>query len=185
MRVEFLSLRVGPKVEGSWPQSANCCTSDRGSACWKLGPPRAGSHCNPLTTLQVTAARGKYSPGFELWPTACPSNRVMPRLKVRERRQWERIGLAVPLFVRGVDDRGLEFLEFGTALNISAGGALLAVQRPLPRAKRVSVETPSLPSPENSPTPFAQRLKARVTRVMPSHGYTLCGLKFSRPLNSH
>jgi len=109
----------------------------------------------------------------------------MPRAKVRERRQWERIGLAVPLFVRGVDDRGLEFLEFGTALNISAGGVLLAVPRPLPRSKRVSVETPSLPPPANSPTPVVQRLRARVTRVMPSSGYSLCGLKFSRPINSH
>jgi hypothetical protein len=109
----------------------------------------------------------------------------MPRGRVRERRQWGRIGLAVPLFVRGVDDRGLEFLELGTALNISAGGVLLAVPRPLPRSKRVSVETPSLPTPDNSPGPSAQRLKARVIRVMPSNGYTLCGLKFSRPINSH
>lgn len=109
----------------------------------------------------------------------------MARLQVRERRQWERIGLAVPLFVRGNDDRGLEFLELGTALNISAGGVLLAVPRPLPRAKRVSVETPSLPPLENCPTPPTQRLRARVTRVMPFPGYTLCGIKFSRPLICH
>jgi len=66
----------------------------------------------------------------------------------RERRRFDRLPLAVPLFVRGVDEVGNEFLEFANALNISAAGVLLAVRRTLPRFSRVSLEIPSAPWPQ-------------------------------------
>jgi hypothetical protein len=49
-----------------------------------------------------------------------------------ERRKWPRLPLAIPVFVRSRDDNGKELLEFATALNVSAGGMLLAVRRGLP-----------------------------------------------------
>src|SRR5260370_42585230 len=65
-----------------------------------------------------------------------------------ERRHWQRLPLAIPLFVRGVDKHGKDFLDFTVALNISAGGALVAIRRPLPRASVLSQEVPSSPWPQ-------------------------------------
>ncbi len=100
-----------------------------------------------------------------------------------ERRRWERLPIAIPVFVRGVDDRGKEFLEFTSALNISAGGALLAVRRYVKRSSRVTVEIPSAPLPQLEVAPqFVRNIRAQVVRVTHSdHGH-LWGLKFTRPL---
>ena len=62
-----------------------------------------------------------------------------------ERRKWPRLPLAIPVFVRSRDDKGKEFLEFATALNVSAGGMLLAVRKGLPAAAEVLLEIPSAP----------------------------------------
>src|SRR5438552_3629771 len=37
-----------------------------------------------------------------------------------ERRRWARLSLAIPVFVRGINGQGREFLEFCTLLNESA-----------------------------------------------------------------
>jgi len=62
-----------------------------------------------------------------------------------ERREWVRLPLAIPVFVRSKDQDGRDFLEFATAINISAGGALIAVHRSLRPAAQVSLEIPSAP----------------------------------------
>jgi PilZ domain len=96
---------------------------------------------------------------------------------------WPRLPLAIPVFVRSRDDKGKEFLEFATALNISAGGALVAVRRSLPLSARVSLEIPSAPFAANTALPKAARtLRARTVRVTHAEGYHLVGLKFSHPL---
>jgi len=108
---------------------------------------------------------------------------VAPRRAFVERRQNERIPLAVPVFVRGRDSEGKEFLEFATALNISAGGALLATRRYLPRLATIALEIPSAPLPRTADLPRAvRRLRARLLRVMVVDGYQMWGLKFSGPL---
>jgi hypothetical protein len=97
-----------------------------------------------------------------------------------------RLPLAIPVFVRSRDERGKEFLEFATALNIGAGGALVAVRRPLPPAAQVLLEIPSAPLATAASLPKAARtLRAKATRVVHADGYHLLGLKFSRPLLSH
>ncbi len=102
---------------------------------------------------------------------------------VSERRQWPRLPLAIPVFVRSRDEKGKEFLEFATALNISASGALLAVRRSLPAAARILLEIPSAPLAATAKLPKASRtLRARCVRVTHAEGYHLIGLKFSRPL---
>jgi hypothetical protein len=102
-----------------------------------------------------------------------------------ERRKNERVPLAVPVFVRGRDSDGKEFLEFATALNISAGGALLATRRYLPSLSTISLEIPSAPLPRNVTLPRAvRRLRARLLRVSSADGYHLWALKFSVPLIS-
>jgi c-di-GMP-binding flagellar brake protein YcgR len=103
-----------------------------------------------------------------------------------QRRRWPRLSLAIPVFVRSRDENGKDFLEFATAVNISAGGALVAVRRSLPLATQVSLEIPSPPSPATSSWPKAARiLRARTVRVTHAEGYHLVGLRFSRPLSSN
>lgn len=64
-----------------------------------------------------------------------------------DRRQWIRLALAIPLFVRSQDGQGKTFLDFSTALNFSASGALLAVHRAHRIAAHVSLEIPVFPYP--------------------------------------
>ena len=89
------------------------------------------------------------------------------------------------MFVRSRDEKGKDMLEFATALNISAGGALVAVRRSLPLAARVLLEIPSAPLAAASSLPKAARnLRARTLWVTHADGYHLIGLKFSHPLVS-
>jgi c-di-GMP-binding flagellar brake protein YcgR len=100
-----------------------------------------------------------------------------------ERRQWPRLPLAIPVFVRSRPDSDKEFLEFATALNVSAGGMLVAVRRSIPSAAQVSLEIPSAPLAALAALPAVTRnLRAKVLRMQHGEGYNLVGLKFSRPL---
>jgi len=99
-----------------------------------------------------------------------------------ERRKWVRLPLAIPVFVRSRDDGGKESLEFATALNVSAGGMLVAV-RMLPTVAQIRLEIPSAPLATVALLPRASRdLRAKALRTTPAEGYYLLGLKFSRPL---
>ena len=108
-------------------------------------------------------------------------------MKVRrpeaERRKWTRLPLAIPVFVRSRDEKGKEFLEFATALNVGAGGMLVAVKRSLSSSAQVSLEIPSAPLATLAGLPRASRnIRAKVLRMSHAEGYRLLGLKFSRPL---
>lgn len=100
-----------------------------------------------------------------------------------ERRKWARLPLAIPVFVRSHDRKGKEFLEFATALNVSAGGMLVAMRRMLPPIAQVSLEIPSAPVAALALLPRASRtLRAKALRTTPAEGFYLLGLKFARPL---
>jgi c-di-GMP-binding flagellar brake protein YcgR len=100
-----------------------------------------------------------------------------------ERRKWARLPLAIPVFVRSHDDKGKEFLEFATALNVSAGGMLVAVRRILPASSEIELEIPSAPVAAIALAPSVSRnLRAKALRTTPEEGYYLLGVKFSRPL---
>jgi hypothetical protein len=100
-----------------------------------------------------------------------------------ERRKWTRLPLAIPVFVRSRDDKGKELLEFATALNVSAGGMLVAVRRVLPSSAQIQLEIPSAPLAALAALPTASRnLRARALRTTHAEGYHLLGLKFSKPL---
>ena len=61
-----------------------------------------------------------------------------------EHRRFQRIQLQVPLFVRGKDTHGEQFLELAKTLDISALGAFITCPRPL----RVNeVVTLTIPAP--------------------------------------
>ncbi len=128
-----------------------------------------------------------------VWPLMCGREAILSLKEVRlkrpkqetDRRKWPRLPIAIPVFVRSRDEKGKELLEFATALNISAGGALVAVRRSLPLAAQVLLEIPSAPLAVTNSLPKAARnLRARTLRVVHSDGYHLIGLKFARPLVS-
>jgi hypothetical protein len=101
----------------------------------------------------------------------------------KERRHWARLSLAIPVFVRGINGQGTEFLEFSTLLNESAGGVLLAMRKPLRLWSRVSLEIPSSQILKSEKLRRAVRmLRARVIRITFVAGWNLCGLQFARPL---
>ena len=104
-----------------------------------------------------------------------------------ERRRWPRLPLAIPVFVRSRAEPDQEFLEFATALNVSAGGMLVAVRRSIPSSAQVLLEIPSAPLAALAALPrVARSLRAKVLRMQHGEGYNLVGLKFSRPLlDSH
>jgi hypothetical protein len=108
---------------------------------------------------------------------------VNGKAPAEERRKWPRLPLAIPVFVRSRAEADKEFLEFATALNVSAGGMLVAVRRSIPAAAEVSLEIPSAPLAALAALPAVTRnLRARVLRMQHGEGYNLVGLKFSRPL---
>ncbi len=105
------------------------------------------------------------------------------RRRVKERRRSQRLPLAIPIFTRGVDDRDKEFVEFTSTLNISAGGALLAMRRYLPPSSSVFLEIPAPPLPRVSVSPqFVRTLQANVVRVTFAYPSYLWALRFNRPL---
>jgi PilZ domain len=103
----------------------------------------------------------------------------------REDRKWERLHLAIPVFVRSRDGNGKESLEFATAVNISAGGALVVVRRALAKSSPVSLEIPSAPiSPLHGFSRSARAIRAKTVWVTHLNDYHLLGLKFARPLST-
>ncbi|MBO0912110.1 MAG: PilZ domain-containing protein [Acidobacteria bacterium] len=100
-----------------------------------------------------------------------------------ERRGWTRLPLHIPLFVRSRDRNGKDFLEFATALNVSAGGALVAVHGAVRPLAQVSLEIPSAPLPSAvTVRKNARNLRARVVRVTHGEGFNLIGVRFLQPL---
>jgi hypothetical protein len=101
-----------------------------------------------------------------------------------ERRKWERLPLPIPVFVHTRDGNSKGLLEFTTALNVSAGGMLLAARNISPASSEIRLEIPggsSLPALEMLPK-TSRDIHARVLRSTPADGYNLLGLKFSHPL---
>ena len=108
---------------------------------------------------------------------------MIRRRPEKERRKWTRLPLAIPVFVRSRDEKGKEFLEFATALNVSAGGMLVAMRRALPAIASINLEIPSAPIAATVVRPSNSRnLRAKALRSKPAEGYYLLGLKFARPL---
>ena len=104
-------------------------------------------------------------------------------MPTKQPRQRSRLSLAIPVFVRGLNAQGTEFLEFSTLLNESAGGALLAMRKSLLLSSRISLEIPSAQILKSVKLRGAVRmLRARVIRIAYGAGWNLCGLQFARPL---
>jgi hypothetical protein len=98
------------------------------------------------------------------------------------RHDSDRLPISIPFFVRGRKDSGEEFVEFATALNVSAGGALVAIRHYVEPGSAVSLEIPvSLVHKAHLPHSFSL-LDAIVLRCTADRQYFLLGLKFKEPL---
>lgn len=104
---------------------------------------------------------------------------------VAERRGWDRLPISIPFFVRGSKSDGEEFLEFATALNLSAGGLLLATRRYLEPGAQISLEIPVALLNKAQLPRSVSLLHATVLRCTPDRQYFLLGLRFEEPLLNH
>src|SRR5271170_633831 len=111
--------------------------------------------------------------------------RVPSSLSKKDERKWARLQLAIPVFIRTRDGNGKDSLEFATAINISAGGALVVVRRSLPMSTAVSLEIPSAPIGLADGLKTSSRIMhAKTVWVRHLDDYHLLGLKFARPLGT-
>lgn len=101
---------------------------------------------------------------------------------VPERRKWERLIIAIPFFVRGRKGSGEEFLEFATALDLSASGVLLAIRHFVEPGTEISLEVPIALVNKAQLPHSASLLRATVLRCTPDRHYFLLGLRLEKPL---
>jgi len=103
--------------------------------------------------------------------------------RATDRRRSQRLPLQVPIFVRGLDAYGDEFLDLTKTLNISAVGACLASPRPLRLNQLLSLRIPA-PSPSSAGlVPEASpAISARVLREQPIGDIHLVAVEFVKPL---
>jgi hypothetical protein len=99
-----------------------------------------------------------------------------------ERRQNQRIPVQIPMFLRGLDSSGKEFLDLAKTMNISASGALLTSSKRLQANELVNLTIPAPPSesamlPSNTPP-----IRARVLRQVSKDGTYLVGVEFLKRL---
>jgi hypothetical protein len=100
-----------------------------------------------------------------------------------ERRRYQRIHLQVPLFIRGRDAHGEQFLELAKTLNISGLGAFLTC----PRALAVNeVITLTIPAPSITVSALVPSgmppIQARVKRQQEAGDVHLVGVEFLKPI---
>jgi PilZ domain len=117
-------------------------------------------------------------------------NRVEPfiltekqQVETSSRRRSPRISLQVPVFVRGTDASGAEFIELTKTLNISATGACITCTHILRPDHNVYLSIPA-PLPASSSLVPSQTppIVAKVLRQESMGEMRLFGLEFLRPL---
>ncbi len=99
-------------------------------------------------------------------------------------RRSPRIRLQVPVFVRGTDAAGAEFIELTKTLNISATGACIASAHILRLDQTVHLTIPA-PAPSTSGLVPSETppILAKVLRQDSAGDLRLFGLEFLRPLD--
>ena len=104
-------------------------------------------------------------------------------LEIRSTRHSPRIRLQIPVFIRGTDASGSEFIELTKTLNISAFGACITSQHILRNNQTIHLTIPA-PSPaSNSLIPSeTPPLLARVLRQDMAGDIRLFGIQFIHPL---
>jgi hypothetical protein len=105
------------------------------------------------------------------------------RLSPAERRHSPRIHVQIPIFIRGVDAAGAEFLDLTKTLDISALGAFLASPRLLPADQLLNLTIPAPPSPSSMLPGETPPIQARVRRHRMAGDIYLLGVEFLKALD--
>jgi PilZ domain len=105
------------------------------------------------------------------------------RVDYTSTRRSQRIRLQVPVFLRGMDASGAEFIELTKTINISATGACIASGHILKPDQVVHLTIPA-PSPTSSSFIPSETppIAAKVLRQNSMADLRLIGLEFLRPL---
>ena len=105
------------------------------------------------------------------------------RLETSSTRHSPRIRLQIPVFIRGTDASGSEFIELTKTLNISAFGACIASQHILRKNQTIHLTIPAPTPASNSLVPSeTPPILARVLRQNMAGDIRLFGLEFIHPL---
>ena len=100
-----------------------------------------------------------------------------------ERRRFQRINLQVPLFIRGKDAYGEQFLELAKTLDISGIGAFLTSPRPLAINEIVTLTIPAPSITSSALVPAGMPpIQARVKRKQDAGDIHLVGVEFLKPI---
>jgi len=100
-----------------------------------------------------------------------------------ERRRSPRINLQVPLFIRGKDAYGEQFLELAKTLDISAIGAFVTSPRPLAMNDVVTLTIPAPSITSSALVPAGMPpIQARVKRQQEAGDVHLVGVEFLKPI---
>jgi hypothetical protein len=103
----------------------------------------------------------------------------MSSLNQEDRRKHTRLKIAIPVFVRGIDDSGKTFVELATILNLSACGALLMMLHKVASGADLAMELPSAPLVDDGLLREAVRhIQGRITRVIPKGKCYVAGMQF-------
>ena len=100
-----------------------------------------------------------------------------------ERRRHQRIHLQIPLFIRGKDSQGEQFMELAKTLDLSAIGAFVASPRPLTIHGFITltIPAPSITSSGLVPAGMAP-IQAKVRRQQEAGDVYLIGVEFLKPI---
>lgn len=114
-----------------------------------------------------------------------PSQLLKPQKSVpaTQQRQNPRIRIQIPIFLRGIDALGVEFIELTKTLNISSTGACIACSHLLQSEQLIQLTIPT-PSPSTSGlVPYeTPPISARVRRQDAAGDLRLFGVEFVNPL---
>ena len=100
-----------------------------------------------------------------------------------ERRRFQRIHLQIPLFIRGRDAHGEQFVELAKTLDVSAQGAFITSPRPLPLGGVVTLTIPAPSITSSALVPAGMPpIQARVKRQQEAGDIHLVGVEFLKPI---
>ncbi|HEX4545497.1 MAG TPA: PilZ domain-containing protein [Candidatus Acidoferrum sp.] len=107
-----------------------------------------------------------------------------PRTALAPTRLSSRIRLQVPVFIRGIDTSGAEFIELTKTLNISATGAYITSAHMLRADQIICLTIPAPSSSSSSLVPSeTPPITAKVLRQDSAGEMRLFGLVFLHPLD--
>jgi hypothetical protein len=111
-----------------------------------------------------------------------PTQAIMPSYE-EERRRFQRIRLQIPLFIRGTDAHGEQFMELVKTLDVSAMGAFITCSHPICVGETIvlTIPAPSITSTALIPAGMAP-IQAKVRRQQEAGDLRLMGVEFLKPL---